>query len=70
MDVRFCQQGGIMNKVIFMNVDTQKDFCEKDGSLYVNGVEDIKPNLKTLTEFSAKNNIIDGEVGLKQTPQS
>ncbi len=44
-------------KIIFWNVDTQKDFMNSDGALYVEGAETIKPNLKKLTEFAIKNNI-------------
>ncbi len=45
-------------KVIFWNTDTQKDFMNKDGALYVEGAESIKPNLKILTEFAKENNIM------------
>lgn len=44
-------------KVVFWNVDTQKDFMNKDGALYVEGAESIKPNLKILTEFAKDNDI-------------
>ena len=44
-------------KIIFWNVDTQKDFMNPDGALYVEGAESIKPNLKKLTEFARENNI-------------
>lgn len=44
-------------KVIFWNVDTQKDFMNPDGALYIEGAESIKPNLKKLTEFANLNNI-------------
>ncbi len=44
-------------KIIFWSVDCQKDFIEKDGALYVEGAEAIKPNLKKLTEFAKENNI-------------
>lgn len=44
-------------KIIFWAVDCQKDFIEKDGALYVEGAELIKPNLKKLTEFAKENNI-------------
>lgn len=45
-------------KLIFWNVDTQKDFMNKDGALYVQGAEDIKGNLKKLTELAKQYNII------------
>jgi len=44
-------------KIIFWNVDTQKDFMNTDGALYVKGAETIKPNLKKLTDFAEENNI-------------
>ena len=39
-------------KILFWNVDTQKDFVEKDGALYVEGAEEIKPVLQRLTKFA------------------
>lgn len=42
---------------IFYDVDTQNDFMNKDGALYVPGAEEIKPNLKRLTDYAVKNNI-------------
>ncbi len=39
-------------KLIFWNVDTQKDFTNKDGALYVHGAEEIKPNLVALTKYA------------------
>lgn len=41
-----------------MDVDTQKDFMNPDGALYVKGAESIKPNLKKLTDFARENNIM------------
>ncbi|MBN2051887.1 isochorismatase family protein [Candidatus Woesearchaeota archaeon] len=38
---------------IFYDVDTQHDFMDKDGALYVPGAEDIKPNLKKLTDYAS-----------------
>jgi len=45
-------------KIIFWAVDCQKDFMNKDGALYVEGAESIKPNLKILTQFAKENNIM------------
>ncbi len=45
-------------KIIFFAVDCQKDFIEPTGALYVKGAENIKPNLKKLTEFAKENNIM------------
>lgn len=47
-----------MKNIIFVNVDTQKDFMNKDGKLYVKGAEKIKPNLAILSEFGRINNIV------------
>jgi nicotinamidase/pyrazinamidase len=43
--------------IIFWDEDTQRDFMDKDGALYVPNSEKIKPNLKKLTEYALKNNI-------------
>lgn len=45
------------NTTVFWNVDTQFDFMESDGSLYVDGSEEIKPTLKKLTDFANDNQI-------------
>ncbi len=41
-----------MNKVLFWAVDCQKDFMNKDGALYVQGAEEIKPALEKLTKLA------------------
>jgi nicotinamidase/pyrazinamidase len=38
---------------IFWDVDTQRDFIEPGGKLYVAGAETIVPNLKRLTDWAA-----------------
>jgi nicotinamidase/pyrazinamidase len=38
--------------VIFWDVDTQHDFMDADGKLYVPDAESIKPNLRRLTEYA------------------
>ncbi|MEK6827242.1 MAG: cysteine hydrolase family protein, partial [Nanoarchaeota archaeon] len=43
---------------IFYDVDTQNDFMNKTGALYVPNAELIKPNLKLLTDFARKNKIL------------
>jgi nicotinamidase/pyrazinamidase len=43
---------------IFYDVDTQNDFMNKTGALYVPGAEELKPNLRKLTDFARKNNIL------------
>ncbi len=40
------------SEVIFWDVDTQKDFMEPDGKLYVSGAENLKENLSKLTQFA------------------
>lgn len=46
-----------LKKVFFWNVDTQKDFMEKTGALYVDGAEEIRPVLAHLTAFAKENGI-------------
>lgn len=43
---------------IFYDIDTQNDFMNKDGALYVPDAELIKPNLKLLTDYARKNHIV------------
>lgn len=45
-------------KTIFFDVDTQNDFLNEDGALYVPGAKLLKPNLKALTDYATKNGII------------
>ncbi|MCG3217019.1 MAG: cysteine hydrolase [Candidatus Heimdallarchaeota archaeon] len=40
------------HEIIFWDVDTQKDFIDPDGKLYVYGAENIKENLAKLTQFA------------------
>lgn len=42
------------SKVVFVDVDTQRDFMYSDGALYVNGAETIIPNLKQLIHAAVK----------------
>lgn len=39
-------------KKLFWNVDTQEDFIDQAGKLYVKGAENIRPTLKQITEFA------------------
>jgi nicotinamidase/pyrazinamidase len=39
-----------MEKLLFFDVDTQNDFMNQNGALYVEGAEEIKPNLKQLID--------------------
>lgn len=45
------------NKILFWNVDTQYDFINPNGKLYVKGAEEIKAKLETLSLLAEKNNI-------------
>jgi nicotinamidase/pyrazinamidase len=40
------------SKILFWNVDTQYDFIEPDGKLYVKGAEEIRPVLRKITDFA------------------
>jgi nicotinamidase/pyrazinamidase len=40
------------SKILFWNVDTQVDFIEPEGKLYVKGAEEIKPVLRNITDFA------------------
>ncbi len=46
-----------MKKTIFFDVDTQKEFMQKNRKLYVPGAELIIPNLKRITQFAAERKI-------------
>ena len=46
-----------MAKTIFWNVDTQFDFVEPQGKLYVQGAELLKSKWKYLTKFAKETNI-------------
>lgn len=46
-----------MSEIIFWDVDTQKDFMDPDGKLYVPGAELLKENLAKLTQYARLNNI-------------
>lgn len=43
-----------MQKIAFVDIDTQFDFMKRRGDLYVKGAEKIISNLKKLTEFANK----------------
>lgn len=42
---------------LFWDVDTQRDFMNEDGNLFVEGAEEIKGNLETLTNFAEEQGI-------------
>lgn len=39
-----------MKNLLFLDIDTQKDFMNATGKLYVPGAEEIKPNLKKIVD--------------------
>ncbi len=39
-------------KILFWNVDTQLDFMEPEGKLYVPGAEELRPVLRKITDFA------------------
>lgn len=43
--------------ILFWNVDTQIDFIEPTGKLYVKSAEKLKPALKKITNFAKENHI-------------
>ncbi len=45
------------SSVLFWNVDTQEDFIDSGGKLYVMGAEIIRPNLKYLTDLAKERSI-------------
>jgi nicotinamidase/pyrazinamidase len=44
-------------EIIFFDVDTQNDFMNPDGKLYVSGAENIKENLGKLTQYARMQDI-------------
>ncbi len=44
-------------EILFWNVDTQVDFVEPDGKLYVPGAEQLKPIWTAITAFAAQQDI-------------
>jgi nicotinamidase/pyrazinamidase len=43
--------------LVFVDVDTQRDFLEPDGALFVLGSQGIRPNLARLTQFARTHHI-------------
>ncbi len=46
-----------MARQVFVDIDTQYDFISRDGALSVPGAEEIRGNLKALTDHAVKNGI-------------
>jgi nicotinamidase/pyrazinamidase len=49
--------GKARKQLVFVDVDTQRDFMEPGGALYVPGASEIVENLRRLTDFARKNQI-------------
>ena len=47
-----------MNAVVFFDVDTQMDFMDPGGRLYVPGAEQIVPNLRKLMQWARQNDVL------------
>jgi nicotinamidase/pyrazinamidase len=45
------------SSILFWNVDTQIDFVEPTGKLYVEGAERLKPIWRSITDLARRNNI-------------
>lgn len=46
-----------MAEQVFVDIDTQFDFISRNGALSVPGAEEIRENLKALTDYALKNEI-------------
>lgn len=46
-----------MARQVFVDIDTQYDFISRDGALSVPGAEEIRGNLRTLTDYAVNNGI-------------
>ena len=51
-----------VNDIVFWDVDTQRDFIEPDGKLYVRGSEAIRMNLSALTRFGGEKGRLMGSL--------
>jgi nicotinamidase/pyrazinamidase len=47
----------LMARQVFVDIDTQYDFISRDGALSVPGAEEIRGNLKALTDYAVENGI-------------
>ena len=47
-----------MKETVFVDIDTQFDFMDPSGALYVPGAGKFTPKLKRLSQFAAKNDIL------------
>jgi nicotinamidase-related amidase len=44
-------------RYVFVDVDTQRDFLDPDGTLFIRGAEAIRPNLARLAAFAREHRI-------------
>jgi nicotinamidase/pyrazinamidase len=58
----------VSRKVIFWEVDTQKDFMLPGGKLYVLGAEELLPNLRKLTQAARDGRVFLASDGCVHTP--
>jgi nicotinamidase/pyrazinamidase len=47
----------LQGPLVFVDIDTQRDFLEPDGALYIPGAEEILANLARLTRFARERGI-------------
>jgi nicotinamidase/pyrazinamidase len=52
-----CRSITLQGPLLFVDIDTQRDFLEPSGALYVPGSTEIVPNLARLTEFARTHHI-------------
>ena len=48
----------MLDREIFLDIDTQRDFMLPDGALYVEGAEGLIPQIERLTRFAVEHDII------------
>jgi len=46
-----------MARQVFIDIDTQIDFIDSDGALFVPGAEEIRENLRALTNYALENGV-------------
>ena len=56
--------------LVFLDVDTQRDFLEPDGALFIEGSPHILPNLGRLTAFARERSIPVIATACAHTPES
>ena len=56
--------------LVFVDIDTQRDFLEPDGALFVPGSTEIVPNLARLTRFAREHGITVLATGCATRPET